>query len=80
MPRNLDINQLAKRLVDQATGEAPKVDAQKKLAGRKGGLKGGKTRMATLTDEQRTALALKGVVARKTAPAGEAGAGAPVKR
>lgn len=69
MPRNLDINQLAKRLVDQATGEAPKMDAKKQAAGRKGGAVGGKKRMDALTDEQRAALSLKGVAGRKKAPA-----------
>lgn len=72
MPRNLDINQLAKRLVDQATGEAPKLDVKKQAAGRKGGQVGGKKRMEALTDEQRAALALKGVAGRKKAPAVEA--------
>ena len=57
----------------QATG-GPPVKTAKQLAGRKGGLAGGKKRMATMTDEQRTALAMKGVAGRKKAPAGEAGA------
>lgn len=72
MPRNLDINQLAKLLVDQATGEAPKPDVKKQAAGRKGGAVGGKKRMAALTEAQRTELALIGVGARKNASAGEA--------
>lgn len=44
------------------------------FAGKKGGLKGGKSRMDALSEEQRTALAMKGVAARKNAPAGETGA------
>lgn len=65
MPRNLDLNQLAKRLVAQATGEAPKVDAKKQAAGRKGGIKGGKARMDALNEAQRAELARLGVEARK---------------
>ena len=78
----LDLNQLAKSILDQAIGESPKMKAPptaKQLAGRKGGLKGGKSRMAALTDEQRTALALKGVAGRRNAPAVDAGA-ASVKK
>ena len=65
----------------QATGAAPKPKmTAKQQAGQKGGLVGGKKRMAIMTNEQRTELAMKGVAGRKKAPAGEAGAGAPVKR
>ncbi len=75
MPKK-DISQLAKFIVDQAVGEVPKPAplTAKQLAGRKGGQKGGKSRMEAMTEEQKTALALKGVAARKKAPAGEAGA------
>lgn len=75
MPKK-DISQLAKFIVDQAVGDIPKPAplTAKQLAGRKGGQKGGKSRMDAMTDEQKTALALKGVEARKKAPAGEAGA------
>ena len=68
-----DFTQVAHAVFVQATG-GPPVKTAKQLAGRKGGLVGGKKRMAVLTDEQRTALALKGVAGRKKAPAVEAGA------
>lgn len=73
MATKKDFTQVAHAVFVQATG-GPPVKTAKQLAGRQGGLKGGKTRMAALTDEQRTALALKGVAARKKAPAVEAGA------
>lgn len=74
--KKLDLNQLAASIVAQATGEVPKTKmaTPKQIAGSKGGLKGGKARMAALTDEQRTELALKAVAARKSAPTGKAGA------
>lgn len=59
----LDLNQLAKRIVDEATGEAPPVEQKPdkiKAAqefGRLGGLKGGAARAAKLTQEQRSAIA-----------------------
>ena len=72
-----DFTQVAHAVFQQAVGEAPRpapLTARQENS-RKGGLKGGKKRMEALTDEQRTALALKGVAARRTkAPAGEAGA------
>lgn len=80
MPRGPDINQLAKRLVDQATGEAPKLDAKKQAAGRKGGAVGGKKRMAALTPEQRQELSLQGVLARQGAPVPQSGAPTVVKK
>ncbi len=75
--KKLDLSQLAKSIVDQATGESPKVKmaTAKQRAGQAGGLKGGKARMDAMTDAERKALALKGVAGRKKAPAGEAGAG-----
>lgn len=75
MATKKDFTQVAHAVFMQATGAVePVKDTPKQIAGRKGGLKGGKARMGVLTDEQRTALALKGVAARKKAPAGEAGA------
>jgi hypothetical protein len=62
-PKNLDLNQLAKRIVDEATGEIepdPELDEKKKAAiesGRRGGLKGGKARAEKLTAEQREEIA-----------------------
>ncbi len=76
MASKKDFTQVAHDVFMRATGQAPakKAPNAKQVAGRAGGLKGGKGRMAALTDEQRTALAQKGVAARKKAPASEAGA------
>ena len=68
--RPADPNELAKQLVDEATGEKPKFDpdAGKDPAavalGRKGGLKGGKARAEKLTAEQRSEAARKAAQAR----------------
>lgn len=68
--RPRDPNQLAKLIVDEATGEAPKLDpnAGKDPAavalGRRGGLKGGKARAAKMTSEQRSEAARKAAQAR----------------
>ena len=82
MATKKDFSQVAHDVFMRATGQAPakKAPSAKQLAGRAGGLKGGKALMDKLTDEQRTELAMKGVAGRKKAPAGEAGAAAPVKR
>ena len=77
MPNNisgkLDLNQLAKRIAAEATKTLPpRLGPQ--AGASKGGKKGGKTRMEALTDEQRHELAMKGVAARKKAPAVQAGA------
>ncbi|MDP3608000.1 MAG: histone H1 [Methylophilus sp.] len=62
-PKNLDLNQLAKRIVDEATGDEPvtspppeKNQAAVEL-GRLGGKKGGKARAEKLTDEQKSEIA-----------------------
>jgi hypothetical protein len=61
--RPTDVNELAKRLVDEAIGDKEKTDpdAGKDPAavalGRKGGLKGGKARAASMTPEQRSEAA-----------------------
>lgn len=60
MPKK-DINQLAKFLVDQATGEvetkpAPELTGRAK-AGKLGGLKGGDARAKKLTTEERSKIA-----------------------
>lgn len=80
MPKK-DFSQIAFEVVQQATGEAPKPPAKtaKQEAGRKGGLKGGNSRMASMTAEQRKELALKAAGARwgggkENAPASIAGA------
>lgn len=67
--RSTDANELAKRLVDEATGAAPKTEPPAKdpaavALGRRGGLKGGKARAAKLTPEERTEAARKAATAR----------------
>lgn len=68
--RPRDVNELARQLVDEATGEAPKFDPDEGkdpaavALGRKGGLKGGKARAAKMTGEQRAAAARKAAEAR----------------
>lgn len=68
--RPRDPNELAKRLVDEATGSEPKYDPGEGkdptavALGRKGGLKGGKARAAKLTAEQRAASAKRAAAAR----------------
>lgn len=62
-PRGLDISQLAKRIVDEATGEEPKStpppakNAAAVELGRLGGKKGGAARKAALTPEKRAEIA-----------------------
>ena len=62
-PKNLDLNQLAKRILDEAVGDEPieTTPAEKNQAavekGRLGGLKGGKSRASSLTTEQRSNIA-----------------------
>jgi hypothetical protein len=68
--RPTEVNELAKQLVGEATGEVEPVDpnAGKDPAavalGRKGGLKGGKARAAKMTPEQRSEAAKKAATAR----------------
>lgn len=67
--KKLDLNQLAKRIVDEATDETTpeEIDEKKKAAiesGRKGGLKGGKARAEKLTPEERSEIAKKAATAR----------------
>jgi hypothetical protein len=65
MPKK-DINQLAKFLVDQATGEVARTEEEtaRTKASRKGGLKGGAARAKALTPEQRTEAAKMAASAR----------------
>jgi hypothetical protein len=62
---HLDLNQLAKRIVDAATGDAPKIEpppAKNQAAvelGKLGGKKGGAARAASLTPKQRSEIAKK---------------------
>jgi hypothetical protein len=66
--RPRDPNQLAKLIVDIATGEAPDDVSEKKKAvsvrGRSGGLEGGKARAGKLSPEQRTDIARVAAEAR----------------
>ena len=59
----LDANQLAKLIVDKATGQEPKDTARTK-AGRVSGAKGGAQRAKTLTAEQRSEIAKKAAAKR----------------
>lgn len=72
-PKNLDMNQLAKRILDEATGDEPKMEApiaeppKNRAAvalGKKGGKKGGAARAASLTPEQRSEIAKKAAATR----------------
>ncbi len=71
--RPRDLNQWAKRMLDIATGEVsdrePTPEEQGKdpaavALGRKGGLKGGKARAASMTPEQRSEAAKRAASAR----------------
>ena len=66
----LDLNQLAKRMLDEATGNAPKTKppAQKNAAAKFGGVKGGAARAAKLTSEQRSEIAKKAAAGRWKKP------------
>jgi hypothetical protein len=68
--RPRDPNQLAKSIIDIATGQATEhdPDARKDPAavalGRKGGLKGGAARAASMTPERRSQIAKKAAATR----------------
>jgi len=66
--RPRDPNQLAKLVVDIATGEAEDTPDYRNPAaaklGRKGGLKGGKARAAKMTPKQRSEAAKRAAAAR----------------
>jgi hypothetical protein len=68
--RPRDVNEIARQIVDEATGEAPKLDPDEGkdpaavALGRKGGLKGGKARAAKMTAKQRSESARKAARAR----------------
>jgi len=64
-----DINQLAKSILDIATGETKdkniiKKAPEKSVKGRSGGLKGGSARANKLTAKQRSEIAKKAASAR----------------
>ena len=66
--RPRDPNQLAKLIVDIATGEVEDCVSERKKAvpvrGRSGGLKGGNARAANLTQDERINIARKAAAAR----------------
>jgi hypothetical protein len=68
--RPRDANQLGKLIIDIATGQVPdKSDEREKdpaavALGRRGGLKGGKARAASLTSKKRSEIAKKAAAAR----------------
>ncbi len=69
--RPRDVNQLAKSIVEQATGDTPAVvpvedgkNAAAVALGRLGGLKGGKARAEKLSKEKRSEIARKAAAAR----------------
>jgi hypothetical protein len=72
-PPKKDVNELAFSIVQQATGQIPKVappvvpvkkNAAAVTLGRLGGLKGGKARADSLTKAKRVAIAKKAAAAR----------------
>jgi hypothetical protein len=69
--RPRDLNQLAKRLVDDSTGDTPATapverekDAAAVALGRRGGLKGGKARAERMTADERREAARRAAEAR----------------
>lgn len=58
-----DLNRMAFRVVQHATGEREEPSAAQE-SGRKGGLKGGNTRAQKLTPEQRSEIARKAALER----------------
>jgi hypothetical protein len=73
--RPTDVNELARQVVDEATGTAPAPadpdegkDPAAVSLGRKGGLKGGRARADKLTAEQRSEAARKAAQARWSNP------------
>lgn len=72
--KHMDMNQLAKRILDEATGEAPKTkppmvknQAAVEL-GKLGGKKGGVARAIKLTPDQRREIAVNAAKARWKTP------------
>lgn len=68
--RPRDVNELARRVVDEATGDAPKYDPDEGKdpaaveLGRRGGLKGGRARAEKMTPQERIEAARKAAKAR----------------
>ena len=74
--RPRDLNELAKQITDEATGEVPPADPEPEKnpaaveLGRRGGLKGGKARARKLSKAQRSEIARKAAQARWKADSG----------
>ena len=74
--RPLDLNELAKLVVDSSTGDAPRREKPERkpknkaavALGKLGGRKGGNARAAKLTPEQRREIARKAAQARWRLP------------
>jgi hypothetical protein len=67
--RPRDLNELARQIVDEATGEAEPIKPVEKdpaavALGRRGGLKGGRARAEKLTPEERSDAARKAALSR----------------
>src|SRR5688500_16529743 len=68
--RPRDVNELGAWIVEQATSDAPEPDPDEGkdpaavALGRKGGLKGGKARAASMTPEERSEAARRAAAAR----------------
>ena len=62
----MDVNELAKKIVDQAMGQEPEKEENPAAValGRLGGLKGGKARAAKLSAKEREAIARKAATSR----------------
>lgn len=63
--RPADVNQRAKSIVDELTGQVPtEPEGRHATAGRLGGIKGGAARAEKLSAEQRSEIARKAAAAR----------------
>lgn len=62
-----DLNQMAARIVEQATDESAPAENPAAANGRAGGLKGGKARAEKLTASERSEIARKAAQARWSA-------------
>ena len=76
MATKRDFTQVAHDVFMRATGQAPakKAPNAKQLAGRAGGLVGGKKRMESMNTEEKAKLSALGVAARKAPASNGAGA------
>lgn len=66
--RPRDPSQLAKMIVDIASGEVSDTESTKTVRARKGGTKGGPARARVLTEEQRSEIARSAATARWKKP------------